>query len=71
MKKLLLLIICASFLSCKKESNTTSGTKCYHCTFGVYAGVRPEPVDYCGDDGGARRFKDAAGNDLSSQCLEK
>ncbi len=53
------------FASCNKDR------KCYHCTFGPFNGQNPPPVDYCGDDGGTRQFKDADGNDLNSHCVEK
>lgn len=69
MKKLLLLLLLAVtlFSSCKKEAKQ----KCYHCTFSPFMGQNPEPIDYCGDDEGMRRFTDAAGNELGGRCVEK
>lgn len=67
MKRILLIAFFGlTMFSCKKEQQ-----KCYHCTFGPFNGTIPPPVDYCGDDGGTRQFKDANGNDLTSQCIEK
>ncbi len=60
-------IIMVSLTNCTKESSST----CYHCTFGTINNVQPPPVDYCGDDGGTRQFKDAQGNDLSTICTKK
>lgn len=66
MNLLKIAIVLILLSGCKKEKHE----KCYHCTFGIYNGQIHPPVDYCGDDGGTRRFQDDQGNDLSSQCLE-
>lgn len=69
MKKILTaLYISLSLLifSCKKDN-----TPCWHCTFGIINGVQPAPQDYCGDDGGAKLFTDAQGNDLQTYCIPK
>ena len=64
MKKLLILLVTVSLLSCKKEKT------CYECKFGIVNNVqRPDEV-ICDRDPRGEIFKDADGNNINSFCKE-
>jgi hypothetical protein len=74
-KYLLILFLAASFIACKKESNSNgniAGKTCWYCTFGQTPyGDQPPPKVVCNDGEAPSGFKDEEGNDLSSFCKKQ